>query len=63
MKQAPGNRCLFLSVDFRFVGTAEDVVDTDVVKLCQAVKGFGWRYSLTVFKFGKERLLDSGLHL
>ena len=52
-----------LSVDFRFVGTAEDVVDTDIVELCQAVQGLCWRGAFTIFEFRKESLLDSGLHL
>lgn len=52
-----------LFVNLRFICSAKDIVDTYIIKFRQSKKGFSRGDSLSVFKFGKQRLLNSGLHL
>lgn len=52
-----------LSVDFRFICPAKDIINADIIEVCQSQEGLCWRDPLAGFKFGKQRLLDAGVHL
>ena len=52
-----------LSVDLGVIGSAEQIIQADMVKICQLQKGFrGWN-TFTVLVFGKQCLFNAGFHL
>ena len=52
-----------LSVDIRIFGATHNVVHAYFIKIGQLDQAFGGRRALSVFEFGKQRLLNPGFHL
>lgn len=52
-----------LSVDLGVIGSAEQIIQADMVKICQLQKGFCGRNTFPVLVFGKQCLFNASFHL
>ena len=52
-----------LSVDLGVIGSTEQIIQADMVKICQLQKGFCGRNTFPVLVFGKQCLFNASFHL